>query len=268
MSSSVKTIGVWVVLMVMLVAIYQIFSVPPAEGTDAATASTGSQTSWWSIFAGWLPIVFIFLFFIFFLRAQQKKHADTHEGVRLLNQGRYSQALELFERYRKRQPSQPVGPFNVGSTRLQLWKLESALTELEAAKKLNATKIAQLRALLPEHLALTHALLGRAGDARRELSEIPAGTGDPGRLALVEAILAARSGDAASARTRLSAFEVKQMSGTVGAFARTLDAWCIERLTGELRHVDRVALFGEASPDELRKHWPELVAFVERAPAW
>ena len=64
-------------------------------------------------------------------------------------------------------------------------------------------------------------------------------------------------------------------------FARTVGLWvvliilfvafyqmCIEKLTGELRHVDRIALFGETGPEELRKAWPELIAFVERAPAW
>jgi hypothetical protein len=58
------------------------------------------------------------------------------------------------------------------------------------------------------------------------------------------------------------------MAGTIGALARTIDALCIEQLTQERRHVDRVVLFGEAAPDELKRHWPELIAFVERAPAW
>ena len=70
------------------------------------------------------------------------------------------------------------------------------------------------------------------------------------------------------ARAKLSTFEVKQTSGTIGTFARTLDAFCIERLTGELRHIDRIALFGETGPEGLRKAWPEFIAFVERAPAW
>ena len=100
------------------------------------------------------------------------------------------------------------------------------------------------------------------------LAEVPAGRGDPGRVGLAEAILLIRAGDAMGARAKLGRFEVKHMAGTIGALARTLDALCIERLTGELRHVDRVALFGESGPDELRKAWPELIAFVERAPAW
>lgn len=42
----------------------------------------------------------------------------------------------------------------------------------------------------------------------------------------------------------------------------------IEHLSGEKRHVDRIALFGETGPEGLRKGWPELIDFVERAPAW
>lgn len=115
-------------------------------------------------------------------------------------------------------------------------------------------------ALLPEHLALTHALLGRTGDAQRMLIEVPAGQGDPGLVALAQAILLqrARADDAAGARAKLNSFEAKQLTGSIGALARTLDALCIEKLTGELRHVDRVAQFGETG----------LVAFVERAPEW
>jgi hypothetical protein len=42
----------------------------------------------------------------------------------------------------------------------------------------------------------------------------------------------------------------------------------VEEASGELRHVDAVPLFGETGPEGLRKAWPELIAVVERAPAW
>ena len=121
---------------------------------------------------------------------------------------------------------------------------------------------------MPEQVALANALVGRLGAARTALAEIPGDKGDPGRVGLAAAIISAREGQWANARSKLGSYEVKQMSGTVGALSRALDAWCIEQLTREARHIDRVALFGEASPDELKKHWPEFIAFVERAPAW
>ena len=261
-----KTIILWLVLIVMFVAFYQFFSVPPDP--NAVPVQRGPGLDWSAILWQWLPFALFFLFFVFVMRARQKKLEPTYEGVKLLHQGHYLRALEVFEKFRKEQPKQPAGPFNAGSTRLQLWKLEAALVDLEAAQKISAGKVKELAAAIPEHLALTHSLLGRSGDARRMLAEVPAGRGDPGRVGLAEAILLIRAGDAMGARAKLGRFEVKHMAGTIGALARTLDALCIERLTGELRHVDRVALFGESGPDELRKAWPELIAFVERAPAW
>jgi hypothetical protein len=260
-----KTVVLWVVLIILFVAFYQVFSQPPPEGGSHEPAPSAQ---WSSILANWLPIVFLFLFFIFFMRRLQSRHAPTHEGVKLLGQGRYVQALEIFEKYRQAQPNEPAGAFNSGSTKLQLWKLDAALADLESARAMAKGKVAALTALLPEHLALVQALLGREASARQNLKDIPADQADPGRIRLAEAILLARSGDAAGARAKLSSFEVKQMAGTIGALARTLDAMCVERLTGELRHVDRIALFGETGPDGLRKAWPELISFVERAPAW
>ncbi len=257
-----RTVVLWVVLIALFAGFYVLFDGRgPSDGSRAAI-DLGS------VLRQWLPFIFLFLAVVFFLRRMQG-HGPINEGVRLLWQGRYVQALQLFETYRKAFPNQPVGAFNAGSTRLQLWKLEAALADLQVAEELTRSQKAEaFSAIVPEHLALTFALLGREGDARASLAAIPEGKGDPGRVGLVQAILLARAGDFLGARGKLSAFEVKQMSGTVGAFARTLDAMCIERTSGELRHVDRVALFGEAGPDELRKAWPEFVAFVDRAPAW
>ncbi len=267
MSQAWKTIILWVVLIVLFVAFYNVFQHRPEAG-DAPVAAPATQTDLTGLAAQWLPIVFLFLFFVFFMRALQKRHAASHEGARLLAQGRYLQALEHFEKYRRQQAKQAAGPFNSGVARLQLWKLDEAVADLEAAEKLGGGRHAQLGPLLQEHLALSLALLGRSDDARRRLASVPHDEGDPGRIGLAEAILLARSGDAAGARTRLGAFEVKQLGGSVGALARTLDALCIEQLSGERRHIDRVALYGEVSPDGLKKVWPELVAFVDRAPAW
>ena len=238
-----------------------------APDGDAVPEANFPQ-QWWSIFVRFLPFGFFLLISFFYVRRFRLMRAPMNEGVKLLGQGRYVQALEIFEKYRQAQPNEPAGAFNSGSTKLQLWKLDAALADLESSRAMAKGKVPALAALLPEHLALVQALLGRVGDARESLKDLPPDQADPGRVRLAEAIVLARHGDAAGARTKLSSFEVKQMSGTIGALARTLDAMCIEQLTGELRHVDRVALFGETGPDELRKAWPELISFVERAPAW
>ena len=147
-----------------------------------------------------------------------------------------------------------------------MWQLESAATQLELARQLSGENTGALVALLPEHLALTYALLGRSADAQASLAAVPTSRAYPGRLALVTAIILARTGDPAGARSKLASFEAKQLGGVMGALARTVDAFCVELLTAELRHVDRVALFGETGADGLSRAWPELIAFVERAP--
>lgn len=264
MQQRVKVIGLWVILIVLFVAFYQIFSGPPGA---TPTPRQQENVSTFAQMGTWLPIVMLVafgLFFVFFAR----RNSPLNDGVKLLGQGRYVQALEVFESFRKAFSNQPAGAYNCGVARLHLWKLESALLDFEAAKKISAGNAAILGVLLPEQVALANALVGRLGAARTALAEIPGDKGDPGRVGLAAAIISAREGQWANARSKLGSYEVKQMSGTVGALSRALDAWCIEQLTREARHIDRVALFGEASPDELKKHWPEFIAFVERAPAW
>lgn len=257
------TIALWVILIILFVAFYQVFS-----GPHAVTPPQQPQapSPWVSSFTRMLPIVFLglFGFFYFYL---VRKQAVAQEGARLLAQGRYLQALEQFEAYRKAQPRAAAAAYNCGLTRLRLWKLESALLDLEAARRLGGLGQPLLKTLLHEQLALALALVGRTSEAHQLLREL-SGSGEAADVALASAILHARKGDWAAARTKLATLEVKRMWGTTGALARTLDALCIEQLTQERRYVDRIALFGEASPDELRKHWPEFVAFVNRAPAW
>lgn len=255
-----RAIALWAILIILFVAFYQFFSRP--AGADHGGRPRRSVDSS-AIITQWLPIVVIAGGVFFFVRYQQRRYTPLYEAHRLAAQGRHEQSLELFEKYRKAYPKDPEAAFRVGSLQLTLWKLAAARLELETAQQLKRKK--QI-AFLDESLAITHALLGNVADARRVLTEA-APEKSEGRFDLVLAILLARDGNWAMARERLGSFEVKQMSG-VGTFARTLDTWCIEQLTGELRHVDRLALFGGQPPDELAKAWPEFMAFVERAPAW
>lgn len=205
------------------------------------------------------------------LQRTPTQRGPLDEGVRLLNRGRYSQALALFEAQRALAPKDPIIAFDVGVATLQLWQLDRAAAAFNDAWTLRATaggQVAFLSAAVPEHLAFIAALRNEAAAARQW--QLAANTADamPARLTLAEAVLCAREAKWAEARALLSSFEVKQLGGLHGQFVRTLDALCIERLTGELRHLDRVALFGETGSDGLRKAWPELVDFIERAPAW
>jgi tetratricopeptide (TPR) repeat protein len=259
------TIALWVILIILFVAFYQIFS-GPHEGAPVPPPDPREPSPWVSIFTRTLPVVFLVLFGFFYFFALRRQ-SPLHEGSRLLTQGRYLQALEQFEMFRKVQPRVATAAYNCGISRLLLWKLESAISDLEAAQRLGGLGQPHLKILLSEQLTLAFALVGRTSEAHHMLRQL-SDSSESAHVALASAVLLARNGDWAAARTKLATLEVKRMWGTTGALARALDALCIEQLTEERRYIDRVALFGEASPDELRKHWPEFVAFVERAPAW
>jgi hypothetical protein len=259
-----RTLVLYVVLMFVFVGLFKFFQAnAPAEPLP----EKDDATLWRDIAIQFLPILVFFTIFVVSLRRLRTTNRVAGAGVALLGQGRYAEALEQFEQYRRANPRDAVGAFNTGAAKLSLWKVEAARADLQAAEQMGGGTQGALATALPEHLALALALLGDEPGARRMLSSLPVGKGDVGRVALAEAILLARAGNASEARRRLSSFESKQLSGSIGALSRTLDAMCVESLTGELRHVDRVALFGETGPDELRKAWPELIAFVERAPA-
>lgn len=251
-------------MIILFVGLFKFFQAnPPAEPRPQAV----EEGFWVSMLSQFVPILVLFTFFIVFMRRLQGRTAPVNEGVALMSQGRYAEALAKFELVRRASPKEASAAFNAGVAKLCLWKLDGAAEDLKTAEQLGGLKLSFLASVLPEHLAITLALLGDEGGARRSLSPLPRGKADAGRVALAEAILLMRSGQPLEARQRLASFEAKQLGGSLGALARAVDSMGVEALTNELRHVDRIALFGETGPDGLRKAWPEFVAFVERAPA-
>ena len=219
MSKSMRTFVLWLVLMVLFVAFYKVVG----GAAPAQTPRAPDESSFWQpMMTQFLPMLALFIVFFVFVRRAQGKNVSNHEGVVLLSQGRYAEALEKFDQFRSARPRNPVGVFNVGAAKLSLWKLESALVDLRASEKLAARKEPTLATLLPEHLALTLALLGDGIGARQSLSALPVGKGDPGRVALAEAIVLARSSEASEARRKLGSFEAKQVGGNIGALARAV----------------------------------------------
>ncbi|MFZ5441700.1 MAG: hypothetical protein ACOZQL_16985 [Myxococcota bacterium] len=261
MRQSTKSILLWLVLIIVFVAIYATMSGRPREPLPAC------ETRWSSVALNWSVPSALFLGLFGWLRWQQRRFIPAHEGVRLMGEGRHVQALEVFERARATHPDEPANVFNCAAVELVLWKLDAAMKDFARAKVLNGAGQGQVAVLWAEHFALACALVGRVDEGLATVANAPRGAA-PSRLMLAEGALLVRSGRWAEARARLNSLEVKQLGGSFGALARALDALCVEQLSGELRHVDRVGLFGEAATDEARRHWPELLAFVERAPAW
>lgn len=211
-------------------------------------------------------MVAAFVLFLVFWRLMQggQQHARAiREGDRLMALGRAAEALAAYETAVRHAPKNALGPSKVGIAKTLLWRPAAAL---DAFARARAASVGGITPSAVEHEALVKALSGDVSGARRSLQEVPAPARDPRLTALVEAVLMARAGDFRAVLDRVSGFDAKQLPGVLGALGRTLEAWAVELTSGERRHVDRVALYGESGPDELGRAWPELVAFTERAP--
>jgi hypothetical protein len=247
-----RTLVLWVVLVAMFIAIYQ------SLGGGTHGAALGG-------FGPWLAVAPLMVGLLLWSRRQRGINQLSVEGAELLHRGRAAEALAKFEEFRGKSRS-AVGPFNVGIARMTLWQLDEAARELEVAKK-GSKQLPAVRHGIPVLLGLIHALRGDTRAANDAIGAVDAKLKDTGQVLLAQAALSCRAGDFAKGRELLGRHEVKQLGGFNGALAAALHAWSVEQTQNELRHVDRIALFGETGPERLKAAWPELAAFVERAPA-
>ena len=198
----------------------------------------------------------------YYLPRYRRSARLSEEGERLLGEGRVFAALEKFEAARPLAKSRVISTYNIGLCRLNLWQLEEAEREL--------TSLLERDDLLPEFkgrlyalLAVVAALEGRERQAWERLDEAKALRCE-GMAAVVVAmaVLACRRRHWEEAQARLKRLEPELLTVPLRGLREALLAWCEERLTGERRPVDVVAVFGEASPDKLEAAWPELVSFL------
>lgn len=219
-------------------------------------------TSWFP-FASFAVFLAVFLLFFSWARAANRLSV---EGNSLLSQGRFVEAIGMFEQAAKLARRSNVIPYYRGIALMCLWRVPEAEASFAeaAAQRFVAADLTKL--LFPSR-SLSAALLGRDDVALARLEEAEAiGAGNTAEALLARAVLAVRGERWADAKALLQRYEVKLLGGPMRGLADALYAWSIERLTGELRPVDRVGLQGEAGPDALKKVWPELVTFVDRAP--
>jgi hypothetical protein len=217
----------------------------------------------------WLPFAtFAFFLAVVWLMLSWARAANrlSVEGNSLLSQGRFVEAIAIFEQAARLARRSNVLPYYRGIALLCLWRVAEAEASFAeaAAQRVVAADLTKL--LFPSR-CLSAALLGRDDEARARLAEADAlGAGATAEALLARAVLEVRAQRWGEARAVLQRYEVKLLGGPMRGLADALYAWCVERLTGELRPVDRVGLQGEAGPDALRRVWPELAVFIERAP--
>lgn len=210
--------------------------------------------------------VFVVVFTLVLRRARVNR--VSIEGVTLMNQGRFLDALGTFERGQTLAPRSHLFPFNRGVVLVSLWRIAEADTAFAKAASMKFANLGlNLERLVTPQRALVAALQGKLDEARTHLARAEQlSLTRSAHLTIANAIIALRAGDAAKARALLAGYEVKMLGGPMRGLSDALSAWCVERLTGERRPIDKVALFGESGPEGLRLVWPEVITFVERAP--
>ncbi len=146
-----RTIVIWVVLIFGFVGIFKFFQAnPPAEPLP----EKDDATLWRDIAIQFLPFLVLFTIFIVSVRRLRTTNKLAGAGVSLLGQGRYAEALEQFEQYRRANPRDAAGVFNTGAAKLSLWKVEAARADLQTAEQMGGGRHTALVTVLPEHLAI------------------------------------------------------------------------------------------------------------------
>jgi tetratricopeptide (TPR) repeat protein len=206
---------------------------------------------------------------VFLTLRNRRVNADALQGIALLNQGRFSDALAAFQRGLAKYSRSNALVFNTGLCFLALWRVSEADAAFAKAAGMTLARLTfDVTTMLVPQRALVAALLGRTDEARAHVATCQQlGLSRSAQVFLTTAVLAVRAGDFAEGRRALSVYEIRLLGGPTRGLADALSAWCLEQTTGERRHVDRLGLFGEAGPDAIRRFWPELADFLERAPA-
>lgn len=251
-----RRLVVWLVLVALFLGAYVLASRLPED------LRVRFVTSWFP-FAMFAVFLAVFVLFLSWARAANRLSV---EGNSFLSQGRFVDAIAMFERAAKLARRSNVIPYYRGIALMCLWRVEEADRSFaeSAAQRVVA---ADLTKLLYPSRSLSAALLGREADARARLGDAErVGAGTTAEALLARAVMAVRAQRWDEAQGLLQRYEVKLLGGPTRGLADALYAWCVEQLTGDLRPVDRVGLLGETGPEALRKLWPELWAFVERAP--
>ncbi len=243
-----------VINMVVIIAVGLILALLQAQGV--------LRSLWW------FPLIVGLVTFVLIFLNQRRANADSLTGITLLNQGRFSEAVQAFELGIKRHPRSHVFIFNRGIALASLWRTAEADVAFEKAAGMRVANLTfnLERMVLPQR-ALSAALLGKQERSNQLIADAEKlGLTRSAHLTISKAVNAMRANELDHAKELLAAYEVKLLGGPVRGLADALTAWCAAQRTGQVRPIDKVALFGEAGPDALRKVWPELTAFVESAP--
>lgn len=230
--SGVKTLVLWVILIVMFLTIWQ-FLTPAerkpasnmneaAEATqricDACTSSSGSS---WSTIMALAPLLIVVVLAYFFLRAYKLNDtfnlAQEPGRLAMVNR-RFDEAVELFRasvpRFAKQPAYRAMAVLNVGEALVRAGRLDEAIAAFAEVERSRILLLGSgVRTRIATHTALVYALSGEiavaerwTADARMRIAKNKDDRlGHAAQLCLAEAVLASRKGDHAGAVALLDA---------------------------------------------------------------
>jgi len=248
----------WKTRLILLGAIVVLFGISYALRDHGPHPRRGPDP-----FEHWLPMILLGIFVVVFavvfvqrMVATRRGSAILQQAVSLEQQGRFLAALERVEASRRYLGRSPSPWYYDGNLNLSLWRLDAALDALTRARK--GQLGGSLRPLVDPKLAVVQALRGRRDEALALIAPDP---NHPESL-LAQAIFDCRDEKWESAAFTLGRRELHSLGGMERGLRDALLAWTADRLRGERRSFDRVALFGEAGSKGLEASWPQLAHFV------
>jgi tetratricopeptide (TPR) repeat protein len=250
-----RIVGLWAFLIVLFVVFYNVFS-------------SGQSVS---LPFGWLVPVLFVVFFAFFLRGRLGTAKDHNEGLVLMQQGRYVDALAKFQKARA--SSRLAMPSaGLGGAYLSMWRISESIAAYEDFLKRSRGIIQTTPGVGPlilASLALGKAINGDVAGTRALLDDPKTGLLASSTGSLAELVLLCRAERWADAHEllRTKGLLLDQLGGVFRALLDAITAFVASKTGGADGAVSSVRLFRETSSDGLKQAWPELVAFVERVEA-
>ncbi len=208
---------------------------------------------------GWLVGGGVALFFVVFglmLWRQVRVVKTINRAALDIREGRVSAGLAVLGTLKDDQHAGVHYYRGVGA--MYVWRLDDALAQFDRASQ--SPGVALVKASLEEQRALAHAL---RGDSTAVVATDKASS----TASLTSAVHALRKSAWAEAVAALDLEKIRPLGGRDRALAEALRAWALETTGRETGPIDVVGVLGETGLTEVRSHWPEFAAFLERSAA-
>lgn len=285
--NTVKTLTLWVVLIVMFLTIWQFLSPTPGATPEPAPPPCQSPPMWHSVapYAAFFAIFFVI--YRWFLRTYEQNldfNVAQEPGRLAMAERRFGAALDVFARtqatYAKKPAYEASASVALGNAQLWAGRLDEAITTFATVERKRTVLFSSsIRTVGAAHLALAHALAGELEASERWSSETRARLAKnrddrfeyAARLCLAEAVVSLRRGHPADAGALLErnwTIMREVLSGNTMRMAEVLSAFA-ESARGVRQSntmVERLLRVEPTLPGDfafLGVKWPEMQAFLD-----